>query len=104
MRRRHQRSLVRLVALLVLLCGSFHAGFAPLASFVSRALPQADSEVSPAHASSVRDAVTTSPLFGMDNILPNGYSAIPGIKNEQWTTIAADDGAHLNRWEFRWSD
>ena len=53
-------------------------------------------------ASPLRDA-TTPVQFGMDNILPDNYPAIPGIKAKNWTGLAYGAGPP-NRWEFRWAD
>ena len=42
------------------------------------------------------------PRFGMNNVLPDNYTRVPGIKKFSWSTIAADYGARLNRFSFDW--
>ncbi len=42
--------------------------------------------------------------FGQDNILPDHYTAIPGIADAAWTQLAMDAGARFNRWVFYWRE
>ena len=42
------------------------------------------------------------PRFGMNEVLPDNYTGVPGIRKFSWATIAADYGARLNRFDFDW--
>jgi hypothetical protein len=42
------------------------------------------------------------PRFGMNDILPDNYTHVPGIAKFSWSTIAGDYGARLNRFSFDW--
>src|SRR5579871_1172021 len=45
----------------------------------------------------------TDPRFGMDGILPDKYTHVPGISPTfAWATTAAKDGAKINRFSFDW--
>lgn len=52
-----------------------------------------------ANASALTSA---DPRFGMNSILPDNYSHIPGIRPFAWASAAAQDGARLNRFSFDW--
>lgn len=42
--------------------------------------------------------------FGQDNILPDQYTAIPGIAHAAWTQLAVDAGARATRWVLNWGE
>jgi hypothetical protein len=42
--------------------------------------------------------------LGQDNILPDQYTAIPGIAHAAWTQLAMDAGARATRWVLNWGE
>src|SRR5260221_14201495 len=44
------------------------------------------------------------PRFGLDQILPDYSSLVPGISCQPWASLAFAEGARFTRWDVRWTD